>query len=98
MVTVQRRALAEGRGAGQCVWQVRCDAEGGRERVGCWAHARRKFRDARTSAPEVNEVLALITRLYRVEHKAAELGILGTEAHGVLRDEQSRAILTEINA
>jgi len=72
--------------------------EGGRERVGCWAHARRKFFDARASAPEVNEILALITQLYRVEHKAAELGLLGTDAHGILRDEESRPILEKIYA
>jgi transposase len=37
-------------------------------RVTCWAHARRKFHDARTSAPLLaHETLARIRQLYRIE-------------------------------
>jgi hypothetical protein len=39
----------------------------------CWAHARRKFYDARTVQPEVAHIaLAYIARLYRVERDAKE--------------------------
>jgi transposase len=39
--------------------------------VGCWAHARRKFHEARTSAPEqAHAALARIGRLYDVEREA----------------------------
>ena len=41
--------------------------------------------------PEAKEVLDLIVELYRIEHLAAERAILGTEAHGLLRDTESRA-------
>jgi len=71
--------------------------EGKRTRVGCWAHARRKFYEALSSAPEAREVLDQIVALYRVEHEAAESGVLGTAAHEILRDERSRAIVEAIN-
>lgn len=48
------------------------------------------------TAPEVRELLDLIVMLYRVEYKAAQLGHLGTDAHQVLRDEESRPIAEEI--
>lgn len=70
----------------------------GRVRVGCWAHARRKFFEALPSAPEARELLALITKLYLVEHEAAALNVLGTEAHRMLRDERSRGILATIES
>jgi transposase len=42
--------------------------------VACWAHARRKFYDARTTAPELaHEVLARIGQLYELERHAKEL-------------------------
>lgn len=69
-----------------------------RIRVGCWAHARRKFYEALKSAPEAREVLDLIVELYRVEYEAAEKGILGTDAHRRLRRKKSRAILKKIDA
>ncbi len=72
--------------------------EGKRTRVGCWAHARRKFYEALSSAPQAREVLDQIVALYRVEHEAAESDILGSPAHEVLRDERSRAIVEAINA
>ncbi len=72
--------------------------EGKRTRVGCWAHSRRKFFEALSSAPEAKEVLDLIVKLYRVEHDAAENGILGTPAHEVLREERSRIIVDAIDS
>jgi transposase len=49
-------------------------AAGGVKQVLCWAHARRKFYDARTIQPEVAHVaLAYIARLYRVERDAKKM-------------------------
>jgi transposase len=72
--------------------------EGLRRRAGCWAHSRRKFHDALSTAPEARELLDLIVKLYRVEYKAAQLGHLGTDAHQMLRDEESRPVLGDIEA
>lgn len=72
--------------------------EGKRSRVGCWAHARRKFYEALSTAPEARELLDKIVELYRVEHDAAEAGVLTTEAHGILREERSQVIVGEIEA
>jgi len=42
--------------------------------IGCWTHARRKFDEARSSAPrEATEMIATIGRLYQVEAAAADL-------------------------
>lgn len=49
-------------------------AAGNVKQVLCWAHARRKFYDARTVQPEVAHVaLASIARLYRIERESKEL-------------------------
>jgi transposase len=49
-------------------------AAGNVKQVLCWAHARRKFYDARTVQPEVAHIaVAHIARLYRVEREAHEL-------------------------
>lgn len=43
--------------------------------VACWAHARRKFYDARKTDPQrSHHALAEIRRLYEIEREAAELG------------------------
>ena len=42
--------------------------------VACWAHARRKFHDARSNAPrEANQVLEWIQQLYDMEDRAVDL-------------------------
>jgi transposase len=49
-------------------------AAGSVKQVLCWAHARRKFYDARAVQPKVAHIaLAYIARLYRVERDAKEL-------------------------
>jgi len=49
------------------------DAGGDVTEVACWAHARRKFYDARTSDPATStQALAQVRRLYDVEKKAKE--------------------------
>lgn len=46
--------------------------------VGCWAHARRKFHDARASdATRAHEALARIRALYEIEAEAQPLGDAG---------------------
>jgi transposase len=72
--------------------------ENGRSRVGCWGHCRRKFFVAMSQVPEARELLDLIVELYRLEHLAAERDLLGTDAHALLRDTESRAVVKEIDA
>jgi len=72
--------------------------DGGRTRVGCWGHARRRFWQAMSTVPEAREVLDLIVELYRVEHRAAERDILRTEAHALLRDTESKPLLDAIES
>jgi len=36
----------------------------------CWSHARRKFFDARNSHPGAKQILALIDKLFDLEHQA----------------------------
>ncbi len=51
---------------------------GGATRVGCWAHARRYFFDARLSDPErTHDALARIRGLYAVEREAKERRLTG---------------------
>jgi transposase len=58
----------------------------GRERVGCVAHARRKFFVALDSAPEdAKTALEHILSLYEVEYEAARRGVVGTAKHLALR-------------
>jgi transposase len=60
-------------------------AAGSVKQVLCWAHARRKFYDARSVQPDVAHIaLAYIARLYRVEREADEL-----LARGGLKSEQA---------
>lgn len=72
--------------------------DGGRTRAGCWAHARRKFFDALKTEPRAREVLDMIVLLYRIERRAADRELLGTEVHRGMRDQLSRAIVSDINA
>lgn len=65
----------------------------GRTRVGCHAHARRYFFDAKDSVPEASfKALDFILGLYRVEHEARTAGILGTAEHLALRKARSAPI------
>jgi hypothetical protein len=59
--------------------------------VGCWAHARRKFHDARASDPaRAHESLARIRRLYAVEADAKPLDDAG---RSVARQAHARPAL-----
>jgi transposase len=62
--------------------------------VACWAHARRKFYDARSNAPrEANQVLEWIGQLYDVEDRARDLT---AEERQALRQRESVPILDRI--
>lgn len=72
------------------------DETPGRTRVGCWGHSRRRFFEALSTEPDARKALDWIVELYRIEHRAAERNILGTEAHLVLRKSESREVLEEL--
>jgi transposase len=72
---------------------------GGRERAGCWAHARRKFFEAQSTAPgPAKRAMDFILELYKVERAALDADLLGTPEHLALRDTRSRAIVGELKA
>lgn len=73
-----------------------CTPEG-MTRAGCWAHARRKFYEAKGTAPEAEHVLEQIKALYQIEYEAANLGVLNSDQHRELRSARSSLILSEIH-
>ena len=59
--------------------------------VACWAHARRKFFEARLSSPvEASLIIQMIRRQYEVEDRARPLD---DDAQRVLRQTESVPIL-----
>lgn len=68
--------------------------DSGRIEVGCWAHARRKFNDARQTDPtRCARMLALIQQLYALEKQGRALA---PEARATLRQQKAPPILEEI--
>lgn len=68
-----------------------------RARAGCTCHARRKVYEARATAPvEAEYVITEMRKLFRVEHEARALGIVGTADHHQLRQERSRPVLDKL--
>lgn len=68
-------------------------AGGGVIEVACWAHARRKFYDARLTAPApAHTAMAYIRKLYDVEDEA-KTNKLDLQQRGALRQQQSRPLL-----
>lgn len=64
--------------------------------IGCWAHARRRFYDARAEGSDFAEmVLAAIQKLYRVERQAKEEGLTG-DALVNLRRREAKPVLDRI--
>jgi transposase len=62
--------------------------------VACWAHARRKFFEARSSSPaEASLILQMIRRLYEVEDRARPLD---DAARGALRQAEAVPILERL--
>ncbi len=69
-------------------------SEGGIVEVACWAHARRKFFEARSNAPrEANQVLEWIRQLYDIEDRARDFTPVERQ---VLRQQESVPILDRI--
>lgn len=73
-------------------------ADDARLRVGCWSHARRGFFNCLRDNPEAMYVLERIVGLYKVEYRAAEQDLLGTEGHRDLRQALSKPLTDEIIA
>jgi len=64
--------------------------------VGCWAHARREFFDARLNQPrEVHHVLGLIAQMYDIED---EIRLLSPAARLAVRQERSVPIVDRLGA
>jgi transposase len=69
-------------------------SDGGIEEVACWAHARRKFYEARSNAPrQANEILEWIRQLYDIEDRAL---CATAEERLALRRRESVPILDRI--
>jgi transposase len=67
---------------------------GGIVEVACWAHARRKFFEARSNAPrEANEVLEWIRQLYDIEDRARDFT---PDQRQALRQRESVPIIDKI--
>jgi transposase len=62
--------------------------------VACWAHGRRRFREALETEPRAASMLALIQELYQVEKDAEELS---PEARKALRQERSVPVIARID-
>jgi transposase len=69
--------------------------KGGRLRCGCLAHARRKYFEA-GDVPAAKEALELINGMYRVEHEAERLAIVGSPEHRALRREYARPLFVRL--
>jgi len=64
--------------------------------VGCWAHTRRRFYDARsTDDARCHEMLALIQQFYKIERRAKK-NQLDLDAWHRLRQEESKPIIERI--
>ena len=70
----------------------------GRDRTGCWSHARRYLFDALASAPEAREALDIILELFMVEREAQQGNITGTKKHLKLRKTRCRPVLERLEA
>jgi transposase len=64
--------------------------------VACWAHARRKFFEARSNAPrEANQVLEWIRQLYDIEDRAHDVTAVERQA---MREREAVPILDQIES
>ena len=62
--------------------------------VACWAHARRKFYEARSSSPaEASLIIEMILRLYKIEDRARPLD---DDGRRVLRQTEAVPVLDRI--
>lgn len=70
----------------------------GRDRTGCFSHARRRFFEALSTAPEARKGLDIILDLFMTERDAKARGLLGTDAHLRLRKTKSVEALDRLLA
>jgi transposase len=71
-------------------------SDGGIVEVACWAHARRKFHDARENSPrEANQVLEWIQQLYDIEDRALDFPAAERQA---LRQLEAVPVLDRIES
>lgn len=68
----------------------------GRDRSGCWCHARRYLFDALPGAPEARHGLDIILELFLVEREAQRKQIVGTAEHLALRRKKSAPVLERL--
>lgn len=78
-------------------YQQACD-QYGIQRLGCWAHARRKFVDAQKLQPKgktgrADQALAFIQKLYRIEHDIKN--VPPDERHRI-REQHAKPIIDKI--
>jgi transposase len=72
---------------------------GRRERAGCFAHLRRKFFEAQSTATDAaKQGMDYIHDLYKIERIAREQDILGTPAHLEMRQTDSAVVLEAFKA
>jgi transposase len=71
----------------------------GRARAGCWCHLRRKLFEARTAVGDDADIgIGKLRPLFRVEHEATAIEIVGTAEHLELRTQRSsRSSTTSFN-
>jgi transposase len=70
----------------------------GRERSGCWSHARRYLFDALATAPEARDGLDIILDLFMIEREAKCTNIVGTREHLALRRKRSAPVIARLRA
>jgi transposase len=68
----------------------------GRERSGCWSHARRTLFEAMPNAPHARRGLDIILDLFQVERTALNRDQVGKPEHHLLRQRRSVPILEEL--
>lgn len=68
-----------------------------RVRVACWAHARRRFFEAKEQSPVAAEVLALILQLYQLEDAIRGANLRGTPEHLAARVAKSGPVVCQIH-
>jgi transposase len=70
----------------------------GRDRAGCNSHARRKFCEALSNAPEAQRAIDLYTEVFVVERDARELRIVGSRQHLARRKKRSAPAMQRMHA
>lgn len=72
------------------------DPARGMVEIGCWAHARRYFYNARENEPRMRAVLLMIAELYAMENRGRKREMRGEELR-LLREHGSRPVLKKLH-